>query len=89
MARPIITELILFLFPFALYALFLWVTKRGGIFDRANWPLVRVFYLLIAAFVLVIVSFIWLAEGGGAPPRSTYIPAHIEDGKLVPGQTQK
>jgi hypothetical protein len=26
-----------------------------------------------------------LAELTGAPPNSTYVPAHIEDGWLVPG----
>jgi hypothetical protein len=47
-----------------------------------------VLYLLIAAFLLVIGSFIVLAQWGGAPPGSTYIPAHIEDGRFVPGQTK-
>jgi hypothetical protein len=26
-----------------------------------------------------------LANFSGSPPNSTYIPAHIENGKLVPG----
>jgi hypothetical protein len=88
MVRPILTELILFVVPFALYALFLWATKRGGVLDRVNWPLPHVLWLLIAAFALVIGSFIVLAQWGGAPPRSTYIPAHMEDGKFVPGRTK-
>lgn len=88
MIRPFATELVLFLAPFALYALFLWATKRGGVFDLANWPLGHVFWMLIAAFVLVIGSFIVLAHWGGAPPGSTYIPAHIEGGKFIPGQTK-
>jgi hypothetical protein len=88
MIRPIVTELALFATPFVLYALFLWVTKRGGVLDLANWPLKHVFWLLIAAFLLVIGSFLVLAQWGGAPPRSTYVPAHIEDGKFVPGLTK-
>jgi hypothetical protein len=88
MIRPVLTELVLFFAPFALYALFLWATKRGGVLDRANWPLGHVFWLLLAAFLLVIGSFIVLAQWGGAPPGSTYIPAHIEDGRFVPGQTK-
>jgi hypothetical protein len=88
MIRPVATELLLFLVPFALYALYLWATKRGGVLDRANWPLAHVLWLLIAAFALVIGSFIVLAQWGGAPPGSTYIPAHMEDGKFVPGQTK-
>ncbi len=27
-----------------------------------------------------------MAQFAGAPPHSTYVPAHIEDGKLVPGR---
>ena len=56
MIRPILTELALFLTPFALYALFLWATKRGGVLDLTNWPLTHVLYLLIAAFLLVIAA---------------------------------
>jgi hypothetical protein len=88
MIRPVLTELVLFLAPFAVYALFLWATKRSGVLDRANWPLRHVFWLLLAAFLLVIGSFVVLAQWGGAPPGSTYIPAHIEDGRFVPGQTK-
>jgi hypothetical protein len=88
MIRPVLTELVLFLTPFALYALFIWVIKRGGVLDRTNWPLSHVLWLLIAAFVSVIVSFVVLAEWGATPPRSTYTPAHMEDGKFVPGVTK-
>lgn len=88
MIRPVFTELALFATPFVLYALFVWVSKQGGVMNRANWPLPHVFWLLIAAFLLVIGSFLFLAQWGAAPPRSTYVPAHIEDGKFVPGQTK-
>jgi len=41
-----------------------------------------------AALVLMIGSFVVLAQFGGAPPGSTYTPAHVKDGVLVPGQTK-
>jgi Family of unknown function (DUF6111) len=41
--------------------------------------------LAIGALVLVIVSFVLLAHFSGASPNSTYTPAHVENGKLVPG----
>jgi hypothetical protein len=88
MIRPFFTEFILFLAPFALYALFLWATKRGGVLEAANWPLTRVLWLAMAAFLMVIASFIVLANWGRIPPGSTYVPAHIENGKLVPGETK-
>ncbi|MDU6494976.1 DUF6111 family protein, partial [Bradyrhizobium sp.] len=39
----------------------------------------------VAALLLVIASLVLLAEFSGAPPHSTYVPAHIENGRLVPG----
>jgi hypothetical protein len=89
MIRPFLTELALFATPFALYAIYIIATKRGGVMDRANWPLPHVLYLAIVAFLCVIVSFIVLAHWGGAPPGSTYIPAHVDkDGKFIPGETK-
>ncbi len=40
---------------------------------------------LIATRSGLVLSFILLAHFSGAPPNSTYIPAHIENGKFVPG----
>lgn len=88
MIRPVLTELVLFATPFALYALYILVTKRGGVLDRANWPVARVVWLAIVACLSVIVSFIVLAQWGGAPPGSTYVPAHTKDGKFIPGTTK-
>jgi Family of unknown function (DUF6111) len=44
--------------------------------------------LAILSFVLVIGSFLYFANYTGAPPGSVYVPAHIEDGKFVPGRTR-
>jgi len=82
MIRQIATELALFLVPFVAYAFFLWATRTGVV---GAWSMPRVMWLTIAALVLVIASFVVLAQFGGAPPGSTYIPAHLENGRLVPG----
>ncbi len=87
MIRPVLTEVGIFLIPFAVYALFLLVT-RSGLFAQASWPLHMLAKLLIGSFVLVIVSFVLLAQFSGAPPHSTYVPAHMENGRLVPGASQ-
>ena len=39
----------------------------------------------LAALVLVILSLLLLVHYSGAPPGSTYVPAHMENGRLVPG----
>jgi hypothetical protein len=84
MIRPILTEIGLFLTPFVLYAVFLLFT-RAGLFKGENWPWSRVAWLAISAFVLMAASFIYFANYSGAPVGTTYIPAHMENGKFVPG----
>ncbi len=87
MIRPVLTEIALFLVPFVLYAIFLWAT-RAGVLDWQHWSLARLAWLVIAALVLMIGSFVVLAHFTGAPPGSTYVPAHVENGVFVPGQTR-
>jgi Family of unknown function (DUF6111) len=87
MARPLLTEVALFLLPFLAYGIFLWST-RAGILHPDSWTLPRIMWLLIFALVLMIGSFVVLAQWGGAPPGSTYVPAHYENGRFVPGQTK-
>ena len=87
MIRPLFTELVLFLVPFAVYAVFL-IATRKGLLDPGSWPLSRIAWLAIVALVLMIGSFVGLAQFGGVPPGSTYTPAHVENGKLVPGRNQ-
>ncbi|WP_407184890.1 DUF6111 family protein [Bradyrhizobium centrosematis] len=84
MIRPVLTEIGIFLIPFAVYALFLAAT-RSGLFAHSSWPVKIVARLALAAIVLVIAGLIGLAHFSGAPPDSTYVPAHIENGRLVPG----
>lgn len=85
MIRPLATELALFLAPFVAYALFLWAT-RAGVLDVSAWSAPRLTWLTIAALVMVIASLLALAEFGGAPAGSVYVPAHMENGQLVPGE---
>jgi uncharacterized membrane protein len=84
MIRPILTEVGLFLIPFVVYALFL-VAKRTHVFDKTAWPVSIIAGLTAAALALIVGSFAYLAHFSGAPPGSTYVPAHMENGRLVPG----
>jgi hypothetical protein len=85
MIRQTITALALFLAPFAAYALFVWATREGAVGAVSTWSPPRVMWLTVAALALVIAGFMGLAQFGGAPPGSTYVPAHMENGRLVPG----
>ncbi|WP_027581301.1 DUF6111 family protein [Bradyrhizobium sp. Ai1a-2] len=84
MIRPVLTEIGIFLIPFAVYALFL-IATRSGVLAKSSWPLPLIAKLVLGALLLVVISFVLLAHFSGAPPNSTYVPAHIENGKLVPG----
>ncbi len=87
MIRPVLTEVALFLAPFALYAVFLLMT-RAAVFDPESWSWAVIGWLTAAALLCVVLSFVVLAQFSGAPPGSTYVPAHMEDGKFVPGRSQ-
>lgn len=87
MIRPVLTEIALFLAPFVAYAIFLLAT-RAGLFDRQSWTPRILMWLIGIAFVLMIGSFVFLAHFSGIPTGGTYVPAHIQDGKFVPGQTK-
>ncbi len=88
MIRPIFTEIALFLAPFVVYAAFL-IATRAGVLDPKSWPLRHLAGLVIASLILVIASFFLLAHFSGAPPGSTYVPAHVDaSGRFVPGTTQ-
>lgn len=84
MIRPALTEIGVFLIPFAVYALFL-VATRSGLLATSSWPVVIIGRLLVGSLLLVLVSLILLAQFSGAPPDSTYFPAHVENGRVVPG----
>ena len=85
MIRPALTEVGIFLIPFAVYALFL-IATRSGLTLQSSWPVHILLRLVIGSLLLVVVSFILLAHYSGAPPNSIYIPAHIENGQFVPGR---
>lgn len=85
MIRPLFTELSLFFAPFLLYAAYL-VATRASVNDPQEWTWRIVGWLSLAGLILVMVSFLFLATFSGVPPGSDYQPAHLENGKLVPGK---
>jgi hypothetical protein len=84
MIRPVLTEIGIFLVPFGIYALFL-IATRSGVMVQSSWPIQLVARLMLGSLLLVIASLVLLAHFSGGSPNSTYIPAHIENGRLVPG----
>jgi hypothetical protein len=85
MIRPALVEVLLFLAPFAAYAAYLFFT-RSGVVASESWPIRHIMSLTIVALLLVAGSFVVFAHFSGAPPGADYVPAHIDNGKFVPGQ---
>ena len=87
MLSRILFDAFLFLLPFALYGAYIWLLRRRLKQDPA-WRDTPWTWLTIAGLVLVALSFVVLrlAEGDNGP--AVVVPAHIEDGRLVPSQVK-
>lgn len=85
MIRRVIEEVLLFLLPFLLFALYLAVSGRRP-HDRTHWD-GQVFRLTLAGLGLVILSLV--ATGlFSERHRGGYVPPHLENGQVVPGRFQ-
>ncbi len=86
MLRVILEPLAFFLAPFALYAL--WLRLRGQTApDIDAWSHTRVATLTLAGLAVAILGVLALGLSGGRH-LGAYVPAHVEDGKLVPGKIE-
>jgi len=86
MARTIFEPLALFLSPFAAYAIYLILRARYPL-EVAHWTRGRVSMMTLlglAAAVLSLVALNLFAPRG----QGVYVPAHIENGVLVPGRIE-
>ncbi|WP_413992594.1 DUF6111 family protein [Labrys okinawensis] len=87
MLRPFLFETVLFLLPFLAYSLYLLFRGRRG-FSLGAWEEAPLLSLLVASVICVAAGLALFAHYGGAPAGSAYIPAHMEDGKLVQPETR-
>jgi len=87
MLRPFLFEAVLFVLPFLVYGLYLTFRGRKGFSLRA-WEAAPLLSLLAASVICVAAGLALFAHYGGAPAGSAYIPAHMEDGKLVQPETR-
>jgi hypothetical protein len=86
MGRTVLEPLALFLSPFAVYALYLTLRARYPL-EVEHWTRGRVSVMMLVglgAAVLGLVAINAFAPRG----RGVYIPAHVENGVLVPGRVE-
>ena len=75
-------EIVLALSPFAAYAFWRVSAEEGG-------PSLPVLIASGLGLVLLIGSLVWFAGEDRLPPGDVYVPPHIENGRVVPAQTQQ
>ncbi len=86
MGRALLDVLIPFVLPFAGYALFLALRRRYP-FVASAWSRGPVAALVVGGLALAVLSL--LAAGLFWPRgRGDYVPAHVQNGVLVPGRMQ-
>ncbi len=86
MARALLETLALFLAPFALYAFYLVLRARYPL-TMEHWTRGRLGWLTLAGLAAAVVGLAWLSL---VAPRGqgVYVPAHVENGVIVPGRFQ-
>lgn len=83
MIRVILTQIVLFALPFVAFLVYRWATEGWAAALVASTGRVA-FWLLIAGGLLVAGSFVYFAASG-SEEAGVYVPAHLENGRLVPG----
>ena len=83
MISRIFFDLLLFLLPFALYAVYLRLRQHDEEGPATKHPWTALF---ASGLVLVAASFVFWGLVEDANQRGVYVPPHLEDGRLVPGR---
>lgn len=71
-------EVALFLVPFAAFAAWWLLAMNRG-------PSPAAVAIAAAGLLVLALALIWFAEQGTLGPGQSYVPAQVEDGRIVPG----
>jgi hypothetical protein len=84
MGRFLFLDLLFFLLPFGLYAVWLLIT-RGSLTNVDDWQARTITYLALGGALLLLAALGVFITYRVSPPGGHYVPAHMENGKIVPG----
>lgn len=73
-----LTEVALFLSPFLIFG-FWWFSATRGFPSQATVA------ASAAALLLMLGCLLWFSQSRSIPEGETYVPAHVKDGRIVPG----
>lgn len=88
MLRVVLLNIVLFFSPLALYAIYFYVSERNRNAVVIAWNQMPLARLLQAGMLLIIIGMLITAYIGGDDAGGTYVPARMENGRLVPGEVQ-
>ncbi|HUB11022.1 MAG TPA: DUF6111 family protein [Acetobacteraceae bacterium] len=71
-------ELALFLMPFLLFAAWRITATAAG-------PSPRLVLVSVVLLGLILAALLWFQREGALPSGSTYVPATLHDGRIIPG----
>jgi Mn2+/Fe2+ NRAMP family transporter len=83
MIRAFVEEALLFLLPFALFALYL-VVRRKNPMAPGSWSGQMTW--LVAAGLACVVAVLLATAVTAERQSGAFVPTHMENGRLVPGQ---
>ncbi|HZD26830.1 MAG TPA: DUF6111 family protein [Alphaproteobacteria bacterium] len=89
MLGRLLYHLIPFLLPFALYALYLKLSRRAEDAGQPGLDSTPWFWLVVVGLVLSaasVLAYWWVVN---QPPGGTYVPPHVENGQVVPGHIER
>jgi len=82
--REYLPRFALFLLPFVLFGIYVFLQGRRGMARPATpWT-----WLFVTGLTLVIVSFVILGLTDNEPTKGVYIPPHVVDGHIVAGHVE-
>ena len=86
MVRFAAFDIVLFLTPFAAYALWLLAARRPV--GPSAWETRTIGWLALAGALLTIAVLFAFIHFDTAPPGGVYVPAHMENGRIVEGHIE-
>jgi hypothetical protein len=86
MAREVLEPLALFLVPFAAYAIYLVLRARYPL-EVQHWTGFRVSIMTLIGLAAAVLGLVVL-DAFAPRGHGVYVPAHEEDGVLVPGRIE-
>lgn len=88
MLRVVLINIALFVLPLGVYAAYFYITERNQNAVTIEWKNMPLSFLLQAGLGLIVIGMLATAYLGGDDADGKYVPARMENGKLIPGEVR-